>query len=106
MKKAYTLLWSIVAVTILVTPLVSTASAQEPDLPQMSEGAKAEMNAWMELRNPGEHHKHLEAFVGSWTSEVTMWMEPGAEPMTETAETEIQFILGGRYLEWNHSLYP
>ena len=71
-------------------------------MPEMSEEAKAAMNAWMMLRNPGEHHKHLEAFVGEWTSEITMWMEPGAEPMTEGATSSVRSIFGGRYFEWTH----
>jgi hypothetical protein len=105
MTRIHGLLCGMTAITLLATPIVAPLGAQEqqPDLPEMSDAARAEMNAWMELRNPGEHHKHLEAYAGNWTSEVTMWMEPGATPMTEKATAEARMILGGRYLEWKHS---
>jgi hypothetical protein len=32
------------------------------------------MKRWQESVTPGDAHKKLEAFVGSWDSEVKMWM--------------------------------
>jgi len=98
--KPFSIMVAALILTIVASPL---AYAQDPDLPEMSDEAKAAMNAWMELRNPGEHHKHLAALVGEWTSDITMWMEPGAAPMVEKGSTEVRFILGGRFLEWTHS---
>ena len=72
-------------------------AAQEPE---MSDEAKETMNAWMALASPGVHHQHLARYVGKWTSEVSMWMEPGGEPMVDQAEAEARWILGDRYLEW------
>lgn len=83
--------------------LAMTPTASGQDEPQMSEEAMAEMQAWMELAEPGEHHEHLAPYVGKWKSEITMWMEPGGEPMTQSAESEARFVLGERYLEWIHS---
>ena len=86
------------ACAVVLLALALPAVAQED--PQMSEAAMAEVQAWMELMQPGEHHEHLGRMVGKWTSEVKMWMEAGTEPMVEGAEAEAAFILGGRYLEW------
>ena len=86
------------ALWLAIAPI---ASGQ--DEPEMSEEAMAEMQAWMELAQPGEHHEHLAPYAGKWKSDITMWMEPGGEPMTETAQSEARFVLGGRYLEWIHT---
>lgn len=98
--KSHALFLVVATAVLLCSGVSSTSLAQEQ--PEMSEQAIAEMNAWMELAKPGEHHEHLAPFVGKWTSEIKMWMEPGTEPMTESAESEARFILGGRYIEWVH----
>lgn len=95
---------AVVLVGVLLSiSTIPFAYGQEPDLPEMSDAAKAEMNAWMALRSPGEHHQHLAAHVGTWSSELTMWMEPGGGAMSETATSEVRSILDGRYIEWRHS---
>ena len=86
----------------LVTPLLASAQ-QDANMPEMTPEMEAEMMAWMQLAQPGEHHKHLAPFVGRWKGEVTMWMEPGADPMTEQSIAEVAWILGGRYLEWKQT---
>jgi len=85
-----------------VVALAIGPAASGQDMPEMSEDAQASMNAWLELASPGEHHEHLAPYVGKWKSDLTMWVEPGAETMSETAEAEAHFILGGRFLEWTH----
>ncbi|MEO8215931.1 MAG: DUF1579 domain-containing protein [Acidobacteriota bacterium] len=70
-------------------------SAKTP--PQMDE--KAMMEAWMKAATPGEAHKKLEPFVGSWNVQVKNWMAPGA-PADETSGTsENEWALGGRYVQ-------
>jgi hypothetical protein len=58
-----------------------------------------DMKAMMAYSTPGEIHKMLSKSVGSWTANITMWTQPGASPMTSTAEANSEMILGGRYLE-------
>lgn len=58
------------------------------------------MKRWQESMTPGDAHKKLEAFVGSWESEVKMWMNgPGSEPAVSKGTAEYTMILGGRFLQ-------
>ncbi|HEX9688759.1 MAG TPA: DUF1579 domain-containing protein [Thermoanaerobaculia bacterium] len=60
---------------------------------------KAMMDAMAKYATPGEAHKKLEAFAGTWDTSVKWWMKPDA-PATESKGTsENRMILGGRYLE-------
>jgi hypothetical protein len=59
----------------------------------------AEMKAMMAYATPGEVHKMMAKSVGAWKGDVTMWMQPGAAPMTSTTEGINEMILGGRYLQ-------
>ena len=74
-----------VTIVLLVWGLsCSLALAQEEgEMPAMTPEQIAEMNAWMELAQPGAHHEHLAPFVGNWKGSVRMWMEPGGPEMTE-----------------------
>lgn len=46
---------------------------------------------------PGEHHKLLEVFVGSWDATVEMAGPEGA--MTMQGSMEARLVMGGRYLQ-------
>jgi hypothetical protein len=59
----------------------------------------AMMEAMMKAGTPGDAHKNLNALVGSWNTKVTMWMVPGADPMTMDGTSETRWVMGGRYLE-------
>jgi hypothetical protein len=59
----------------------------------------AEMKAMMAYATPGEVHKMMAKSVGVWKGDVTMWMQPGAAPMTSVTEGINEMILGGRYLQ-------
>ncbi len=64
---------------------------------QMDEKAMMEMMA--KISAPGELHKKLDAFAGTWDTKVTMWMMPGAKPDVSTGTSKNSWIFGGRYLE-------
>ena len=82
---------------------VSASAQQEADMPDMTPEMETEMMAWMQLAQPGEHHKHLAPFVGSWKGEITMWMGPDTEAMKNQSLAEVEWILGGRYLQWKQT---
>jgi hypothetical protein len=63
---------------------------------------EAAMKAWQEYMAPGDVHKMLAQYDGSWNEEVTMWMAPGTEPTKSTATVVNKMILGGRY---QHSIH-
>ena len=58
-----------------------------------------DMKAMMAYATPGEIHKMMARSVGTWSCAISMWMSPGAQPMTSTAESKNEMILGGRYLQ-------
>lgn len=86
----------------LCLPGVAQAQ-QEGDMPAMTPEMQAEMAAWMELAQPGAHHKHLAPFVGSWKGVVEMWMAPDTPPMVNETLATASWIMGGRYLEWKQT---
>ncbi len=63
----------------------------------------AMMEAMMKAGTPGDAHKALNAFAGTWTTTSKMWMMPGADPMTMDGTSETKWVLGGRYLEQHFS---
>ncbi|HVV03865.1 MAG TPA: DUF1579 domain-containing protein [Puia sp.] len=58
-----------------------------------------DMKAMMAYSTPGEVHKMMAKSAGSWTADISMWMQPGATPMKSTGEMKNEMILGGRYLK-------
>ncbi len=53
--------------------------------------------AMIEMGKPAEELKFLEPFIGTWDSEVKMWMGPG-EPMVSRGVMVNDWALGGRWL--------
>ena len=66
---------------------------------EMSAEEAEMMKKWEEYRTPGDHHKHLEALVGSWSAQVSHWMAPGAPPQESTGSCTYAWVMGGRYLK-------
>jgi hypothetical protein len=57
------------------------------------------MKAWMAAATPGEAHKKLEPFVGSFTVKTKMWMDPSKPPEETGGTSENKWVLGGRFIE-------
>jgi hypothetical protein len=57
------------------------------------------MKAMMAYATPGETHKMLGKIAGSWRGDITMWMQPGAAPVTSVSESSNEMLFGGRYLQ-------
>ncbi len=81
----------------------STKEAADEAGKSMSQEAdkmKEEMMAkWQEYATPGENHKPLDQLVGSWGYTVKFWETPESEPSESAGESEIKWILGGRYIQ-------
>ncbi len=93
---------SIVLGMILLSGLwfAADARSQQPkkgDAPS-KEDMKKMMEEWMALSKPGENHKHLERFVGTWTTTHRVWMDPAGKPTETKGRATFKWILGGRYL--------
>lgn len=86
---------SFALVLLLAAGVVFAGEETKP--PAMDE--KAMMEAWMKASTPGEAHKTLQGFVGTWDTKVKSWMAPGTEPMESSGVSENRWALGGRYVE-------
>ena len=57
------------------------------------------MKNWQMCMTPGDMHKMIASWDGTWNSEITMWEKPGAPPTKSTGTTVNKMVLGGRYQE-------
>ena len=51
----------------------------------------AMMVAWQKAMTPGDHHAHFNSWVGEWKTTMTIWSEPGAEPMVTQGKASFEF---------------
>jgi hypothetical protein len=80
--------------------IVCTAAlAQHDHAAKKPEMDPAMMEAMMKAATPGPQHKMLDGMAGTWTTKATMWMMPGADPVTGDGMTENKWVMGGRYME-------
>ena len=80
MTKPRLLFGLLIAATLVFAVAGPAASDEEPASPEDM------MKLWQEYMTPGEHHKSLAYFVGSWDVESKVMMG-SAEPVKGTAET-------------------
>jgi|CXWL01.1.fsa_nt_gi hypothetical protein len=89
-------LWlAAMAMMACLTPLA--AMAADDKAPAAGGEMDAATSAWMKYSIPGEHHKHLEKFVGKWTTTIKMWMDPSQPAMESKGTVECAPLLGGRF---------
>jgi hypothetical protein len=60
------------------------------------------MKAMMEYGTPGEMHKMLASWSGTWNGETTMWESEGATPTKSTGTAVNTMIYDGRYQSSTH----
>ena len=85
--------------SVLIALLTVVAiPAQEP--PAGTPDMEAMMKKWEEMATPGEAHKLLEQFVGSWDFTSKFWMEgPEKPPMESKGTCTARWVLGGRFIQ-------
>jgi hypothetical protein len=81
------------------TPAAAPLQEQEQAAPEAAPEMDPMLVAWMQAGTPGEHHRHMDAFVGTWDTEVSLWMDPTRPPDVTEGTMETRWILDGRYLE-------
>lgn len=60
----------------------------------------AGMSALAKIAAPGENHKHLEYFIGTWETTMKVWKNgPGTQPKTTDGTAEIDWVLDKRFLQ-------
>lgn len=60
------------------------------------------MKNWMAYMTPGDVHKMIASWDGTWNGDVTMWQMPGAPPQMSKSTATNKTIMGGRYQVSNH----
>jgi hypothetical protein len=79
--------------------LAGVAGAQENKGQAPPAMGQAEMEAMAKAATPGENHKHLGRYVGTWSTSMKAWMAPGTPPMESKGTMQAEWIMGGRYLQ-------
>jgi hypothetical protein len=82
-------------------------AAQDQNAKKDAKGAadeKAMMEAWQKAATPGEAHKKLEPFVGTFDARVRMWdaMNPSKPPEDSTGTMTSTWVLGNRFVQQNY----
>jgi hypothetical protein len=73
--------------------------AQEKNAGPGQEQMDEMMKKWKEISSPGDAHKKLDAFVGTWDVEIRAWMGgPDVSPKISKGSTTFAWTIGGRYL--------
>ena len=87
------------AVLVLLLGTMTASGQQAGAQPDAKTQMEQQMKEYMEkYAAPGEHHKHLEMMVGSWTTQARFWPAPGAPVMESTGTAEHKMALGGGFL--------
>jgi Protein of unknown function (DUF1579) len=62
-----------------------------------------QMKAMMEYGTPGDMHKMMASWNGTWNGDMTMWDSEGAAPQKMTGTAVNSMLLGGRYQSSKHT---
>lgn len=93
-KKAFLFLTAVLVMTGL-NAWAEEAAAPAPMDPAMA----AKMEEMKKLGAPGEKHKALEPFVGSWNASVKWWMSPESKPEESKGTSYNHWILDDRFIQ-------
>jgi hypothetical protein len=74
-------------------------AAAKPAAPAAAPNQDEMMKTWMAAATPGDAHKKLAPFVGSFTVKTKMWMDPSKPPEETEGTSENKWVLGGRFVE-------
>lgn len=77
------------------------ATAAPPPAPKPDSATMAQN--WQNYMTPGEVHKMMASWNGTWTATMNMWEKPGAQPMVSTAKAVNKTIFNGLYQVQNVS---
>lgn len=77
----------------------AAAAAKPATAPAGMPSEEEMMKVWIAVATPGEGHKKMEPFVGSFTVKTKMWMDPSKPPEETEGTSENKWVLGGRFIE-------
>lgn len=76
-------------------PAVAHAPAAAQDMPPEMQRM---MEAMTVAGTPGDHHRKLDALVGEWKADITMWLMPDAPAMQMVGSASQDWDFDGRFL--------
>ncbi len=80
--------------------VVFTARAAAQDTPPPPPAMNDAMMKFIEASSPNENHKKLAAYLGTWDTESSFWMEgPDNPPVTSKGVAKITWGFDGRFLK-------
>ncbi len=96
--------WLLGGAAVLVVALFVSTNVASQEKTQSSEqgapaGMMAEMAKWAALNQKCEEHEKFAEMVGTWKTQMKMWMAPGVPPMESEGEATFKLIMDGRYIE-------
>ena len=96
-----------VGVCIAATSYVlsqDTGDKAPKGMPAMSAEEMAHMQEYMKLMQPGQAHKHLHYYVGTWNTVTKVWMGgPGTTPTASTGTSTFKSVLDGNWVMEEHA---
>src|SRR5919109_3233842 len=87
------------AAGLFVASSLGLWAADQPPKKEPTAEEKAAMDAMMKAASPGEPHKKLTVFVGTWDATVKTFMQPGAPPQESKGLATNTAIFGGRFIK-------
>jgi hypothetical protein len=67
------------------------------DAPAQPVDSAAAMQAWMDFATPGDMHRLMASWDGTWSGDMNSYMNPGAPPVTSPATVKSRMILDSLY---------
>jgi hypothetical protein len=61
------------------------------------------MKNWQMYMTPGDVHKMMATWAGTWNGDISMWMVPGAPEQKTTGTLVNKMIMNGLYLQGTNS---
>jgi Protein of unknown function (DUF1579) len=83
----------------VASPVAAEAKKEIPPMPDSATMAKN----WQAYMTPGDIHKMMAKWNGTWNSDITMWMQPGAPEQKSKGTVVNKMIFNGLYEESNHT---
>jgi len=98
------------AATAVVPPAPRQDAAAPPPVrapespePPTSDPPAAPTDPWRAAAALGEHHRHLEGFVGEWTVTSRFWSAPDSAPVSSGGTMSARLILEGRFVQLDYT---
>ncbi|MEI9908677.1 MAG: DUF1579 domain-containing protein [Bacteroidota bacterium] len=87
----------------------TTSTEVKPEVPEKKPESMAMpdsatmMKNWQDYMTPGDVHKMMAKWDGTWNGEVTMWMYPGVPPEKSKSIAINKMVLNGLYQQSTHT---